>query len=144
MYIALAFLLKEQYSIFGPNIVGKKLMMASYGSGNTMIVLSGQVAEGAPAVIRSWDLQEHLTSARLTSMDEYTQWVNGPYNNEIYNLYLENERVRIPQKSFYLANIREDGYREYNYRESIEEAVDDRIEESQTSGHLHAATTVLG
>jgi hydroxymethylglutaryl-CoA synthase len=48
MYLFLAFLLRERYEALGEGIVGKRLLLACYGSGNTMIVLSGIVAPASP------------------------------------------------------------------------------------------------
>jgi hydroxymethylglutaryl-CoA synthase len=131
LYIALAHLLREQYGHLGEDIVRKRIMLASYGSGNTMIVLSARVAEGAPGVISQWDLTPHTVSAGAASMEEYEAWVHGPYYGEEYNQVIEN--LEIPARSFYLSNIREDGYREYNYKP----AGDSGVEESETSDSLY-------
>ena len=112
-------------------------MLASYGSGNTMIVISARVAKGAPAVIRKWDLQQLLDSGIDSSIEEYELWTNGPYSGEEYNKKVEY--VEIPQQSFYLSEIREDGYREYSYRESVV----DRNEEGKASDNLHEPAAVL-
>ena len=138
MYIGLAYLLKNQFEIYKEKIVGQRFLLASYGSGNTMIVISGRVAEGAPEVIEQWDLQDHLDSARTASIDNYEEWVHGPYGGEEYNEKFASREV--PEGSFYLANIRKDGYREYSYKTRVL----DGIEESETSGNLHGSKSVLG
>ncbi len=112
-YMALAFSLRERYGVLGRDIVGKKVLVASYGSGNTMIVYSGTVAEGAPKVIESWDLDGMLTGGRTASLDQYETWVASPYDRDAYAELVQN--ARIPANAHYLASIREDGYREYAY-----------------------------
>lgn len=79
MYLFLAFLLRERYEALGEGIVGKRLLLACYGSGNTMIVLSGIVAPASPQVIESWDLERVFTSARQTAIEDYLVWTAGPY-----------------------------------------------------------------
>ncbi len=138
LYIALAYLLDSQYKALGRKIIGKKILLASYGSGNTMIVISAQVAEGAPEVIEGWNLEVPEESAEAAALEEYEYWVRGPYAGDEYNGQADG--ADVPADSFYLANIREDGYREYAYRT----AVPDRIEESQTSDNLYEPAAVLG
>jgi hydroxymethylglutaryl-CoA synthase len=113
MYLFLAFLLKDRYGALGEGIVGKRLLLASYGSGNTMIVISGTVAPGAPRVIESWDLRSIFTSARRASMNDYSIWTAGPYAAGEYAKFLGP--AQVPSGAFYLSGVREDGYREYNF-----------------------------
>jgi hydroxymethylglutaryl-CoA synthase len=113
MYLFLAFLLKDRFEALGEGIVGKRLLLASYGSGNTMIVLSGTVAPMAPRVIESWDLARIFTSARDAGMGDYGLWMEGPRAPGDYAGILSS--IQIPTGSFYLSGVREDGYREYNF-----------------------------
>ncbi|TVQ25440.1 MAG: hydroxymethylglutaryl-CoA synthase [Spirochaetaceae bacterium] len=112
-YMALAFSLQERYRKLGPDIVGKKVLVASYGSGNTMIVYSATIAENAPAVIESWDLDEVLAGGIPASLETYQAWVGGPYSRDTYAGMMAD--VDVPQSRHYLASVREDGYREYEY-----------------------------
>ncbi len=112
-YMALAFSLQERYRKLGPDIVGKKILVASYGSGNTMIVYSATIAENAPAVIESWDLDEVLASGIPASLETYQTWVGGPYSRDAYADMIAD--VDVPESRHYLASVREDGYREYEY-----------------------------
>lgn len=113
-FLAMSFLLRERHEKFGNSIVGKKIMMASYGSGNTMILVSGRVAEGASEVIRSWDLDAIWRSASDGSIEQYEAWLTAPHSAERLNaLYEESE---VPRKSFYLSSVRDDGYREYLFK----------------------------
>jgi hydroxymethylglutaryl-CoA synthase len=114
MYMSLVELLMRQHARSGAGIVGKKILFASYGSGNTMIVFSGTVASRAPGVIARWrDLPPDGPAA---SWEEYLAWNGQSSWDARYNAVLERagrERVH----GFYLDSIREDGYREYRFRE---------------------------
>jgi hydroxymethylglutaryl-CoA synthase len=112
--LALAFLLRERYELFGRDIVGKSFMFCSYGSGNTMIVVSGRIAAGAPDVIESWDLDAMYRAGREAQFEEYGTWLEAPHSAErLRELYSETD---VPAGTFYLGGIREDGYREYRYK----------------------------
>lgn len=112
-FLALAFLLKERYEKFGRDIVGKSLIMASYGSGNTMVLLSGRVAPGAPEVIESWDLESVFKEERDATFDEYETWLTAPHTADRLKQLVGESTV--PSGKFFLSNIREDGYREYSF-----------------------------
>ena len=71
LYAYLAALLEQEYTRLGAEIVGKKILIASYGSGNTMMVFSGTIAAGAPEVIGSWDLMKWNRSSRKAGFEEY-------------------------------------------------------------------------
>jgi hydroxymethylglutaryl-CoA synthase len=112
--VSLAFLLKSRYDALGDDIVGKRVLLASYGSGNTMVVLAGRVAEQAPGVIRRWDLDQVWQDAAPNSIDDYLSWLESPVERDEYNDGVST--ADIPTDSYYLAGIREDGYREYEKR----------------------------
>jgi hydroxymethylglutaryl-CoA synthase len=136
MYIDLAFLLKEQYEIYGNEIVGKNILLASYGSGNTMIVIAGKIMPGAPDVIAQWDLEAFFREAVQTSMIDYTLWTNGPYEGSTYNDLVKKHT--IPENTFYLSSIREDGYREYEFSK---QTVDGGSEE-ETPAHMQRSAKI--
>jgi hydroxymethylglutaryl-CoA synthase len=142
MYIALAFLLHERYRSLHEEIVGKTFLLASYGSGNTMIVLSGRVAADAPAVIGNWDLQALLDAGQSSSMKDYLRWSSGPYEGNEYNSLLHNST--IPAKSFYLSGIREDGYREYEFNTEAVQPRYRELAESEASGDLYQPLPIRG
>ena len=71
MYLCLASLLSDRFQVWGDSLVGRRILMASYGSGNTMIVLSGVVAPGAPEVLSRWDLGGTLRNTREAAFREY-------------------------------------------------------------------------
>jgi hydroxymethylglutaryl-CoA synthase len=115
MYLALSFQLYNQYLRFGAEIVGKRILFASYGSGNTMTVFSGIVAERAPEVIARWDLDALLDDYHDASFDEYQTWINGPYVAAGDQGSSRADSDLLPR--FMLETIRDDGYRVYAYRE---------------------------
>jgi hydroxymethylglutaryl-CoA synthase len=137
LYVSLAYLLKEQYTKYGEDIVGKKILFASYGSGNTMIVFSGKIAKSAPEVIRKWDLPKTLTSGEELSLLDYNLWMNGPYDADTYNDLMEH--CNIPSGKFYLSQIRKDGYREYEF---TKEAIN-RVAEGETSSYMREPLSIL-
>jgi hydroxymethylglutaryl-CoA synthase len=117
MYLSLAFLLKERFQKLGKKITGKNILMGSYGSGNTMVFLSGKIAPKAPEVIDSWDL-DSIWNNREATIQEYENWVSSNGKDpESYETDLKDKMAHIGAKSFYLHRIREDGYREYQYQE---------------------------
>lgn len=115
MFMSLAFLLKSRYELFGDSIVGKKILMGSYGSGNTMVFMTGTVAPNAPEVIKNWDL-ESIWDHNSSSIQDYEAWIasNGK-TPEQYADGLESKRSSLKPNTFFLDRIREDGYREYSY-----------------------------
>ncbi|UCF98253.1 MAG: hydroxymethylglutaryl-CoA synthase [Spirochaetaceae bacterium] len=124
MYFFLASLLHDRFREMGDKIVGKRMLLASYGSGNTMIVCSGRVAEGAPEVIRSWDFDRIFRSAREAAFTEYQLWTQGAHHRSAYENLLKD--VAVPPESFYLSGIREDGYREYAFAADVRDWISQR------------------
>ena len=113
MFMSLAFLLKDRLEKFGDDIVGKTILMGSYGSGNTMVLLAGKIAADAPEVIRSWDL-ESVWNGETASIDQYEIWASTDKQSpEEYSRHLQEKLSRVEPNSIYLNRIREDGYREY-------------------------------
>ena len=110
-YLSLAFMLKQQHEALGDDIVGKRVLLGSYGSGNTMSVFSGTIAEQAPQVISRWNLDEVISGAVDESLEHYERWLRVPMAAEEYREEMTSEQV--PEGRFYLKNIRDDGYREY-------------------------------
>lgn len=110
-YLAMAFLLKEREQVFGDDLAGKRILIGSYGSGNTMAVVSGTIAAGGPATIRSWNLDEVWETEQEASFEDYEAWLSRPSDPDSLNAQLKGKPV--PQGHFGLQQIREDGYREY-------------------------------
>ncbi|MBN1838218.1 MAG: hypothetical protein JW820_20335 [Spirochaetales bacterium] len=138
MYLFLAFLLKDRYELMGEQIVGKRLLLGSYGSGNTMVLITGRVAPAAPEVIASWELESIFTSARQSTMDDYLIWTAGPYADGEYAKLMGS--LQVPTEAFYLSGIREDGYREYKFAADAR----DWLPEREASVHLRRPLPILG
>jgi hydroxymethylglutaryl-CoA synthase len=137
---ALAFLLDDRYRALGRGIVGKTILLASYGSGSTMVVLKARIAEGAPEVIDRWTLDTVFSSARAASFEEYETWMAGPVQPELQARLMEN--AIVPPGVFMLSGIRKDGYREYDFRKGGE--LGDRGEEREASDDLHGSVALPG
>jgi len=124
MYFFLASLLNDRFKEMGDKIVGKRMLLASYGSGNTMIVYSARVAEGAPEVIRGWEFDRIFDSAQDADFAAYQRWTEGLHGREEYENLLKD--VAVPPESFYLSGIREDGYREYAFAADVRDWISQR------------------
>jgi hydroxymethylglutaryl-CoA synthase len=138
--VALAFLLHDRWQALGEGIVGKRLLLASYGSGNTMVVISARVAPQAVQVISRWDLGRIFSSARAASLEEYEAWTAGPVQPELQARLMEN--ASPPPDAFVLTGIRKDGYREYTCKESGQRR--HRLEERETPDDLHGSVAISG
>jgi hydroxymethylglutaryl-CoA synthase len=136
LWAVLVFLLHERYRTLGDRIVGKRVLLASYGSGNTMIVMSGRVAETAPQVIEGWKPGRVFSSARPASFEEYSAWVAGPMDADDHDRAIE--QAALSAGTFFLAGVRKDGYREYRRAEEL----GDWIKEREASGDLHRSLAV--
>ncbi len=112
LYLALAYQLAERYATLGNAIAGRRVLLASYGSGNTMIVMSGRVSASAPSVIAGWNIEEIAGSARQASIEEYEAWIAGSCDKD---RSVPARAARPAAGDFYLSGIRDDGYREYGY-----------------------------
>jgi hydroxymethylglutaryl-CoA synthase len=137
---ALAFLLEDRWRALGEGIVGKRILLASYGSGNTMIVLRATVAADAPAVIARWNLARLFAAARPATFEEYEAWTAGPVQPELHARLIEN--ASIPRGAFALSGIRKDGYREYTF--TTAPAVADRQAQGEASDDLHGPVAIPG
>ena len=111
LYLNLVFGLAERASVWGAHTAGKKVLLASYGSGNNMAVFVGRLAPQALRTISKWRLEPLLTDFDDPSFDFYQSWLHTEKSAHNYAaLYAANP----PQPGrFALTGIREDGYREY-------------------------------
>ncbi len=114
MYLNLAAQLAENYRLYGKDIVGKKILLTSYGSGNTMIVMSGTVSSQAPALLEKRNIHSQLNHDRAASWDEYERWIQLPNDPETINGMIRESK--LPEDIFVLEGIREDGYRQYSFK----------------------------
>jgi hydroxymethylglutaryl-CoA synthase len=112
-WMSLMYSLWNRWKVEGSDIVGRKVLIASYGSGNTMSVISGVVAPGAPAVLENWDLQAVLDGGADASVEIYNEFVaQDTYTGETGDVCDGSEAGR---GEYFLRSIREDGYREYDF-----------------------------
>ncbi|HET6451005.1 MAG TPA: hydroxymethylglutaryl-CoA synthase [Spirochaetia bacterium] len=137
---ALAFLLEDRFRALGSGIVGKTILLASYGSGSTMVVIKARVAASAPEVIARWRLADVFASARPATFEEYEAWTAGPVQPELHARLMEN--AAVPSETFHLSGIRKDGYREYDF--STAPRVSDRGEEREAPDDLHGSVALPG
>lgn len=114
-YMSLMFLLWNRFRAEGDAIVGKRVMIASYGSGNTMSVLSATIQPGAPAVLAQWDLDTTLNGGTDVPFEAYERFVARREYDLSFGPITDGHDV--PAGRFYLAEIREDGYRMYNFKD---------------------------
>jgi len=114
IFMSLAFLLDAQFRLLGDRIVGKRVLLASYGSGNTMAVISARVARGAPSVLARWRTEALWSGARRGGWEEYELWLGR--SNGSQPLSPAVAAPDGPRDAFYLSGIRKDGYREYGFR----------------------------
>jgi hydroxymethylglutaryl-CoA synthase len=129
LYLFLAHLLADRCRAWGRGIVGRRILLVSYGSGNTMVVLSGRVAPGAPEVIGRWNLGRIREDRLPAGMREYGIWSSGSHVRTAAGLTIQDPI--LPPGRFYLSGLRQDGYREYRpateYREhGLPEAAEPR------------------
>jgi hydroxymethylglutaryl-CoA synthase len=112
VFFSLAFLLHQQYRKLGQEIVGKEVLLGSYGSGNTMILMRFTITEGAPEVLSRWNMEDLQPDTTQDSFREYEQWMEEPDNRDERNRALRG--ISPPKNRFFLSGVREDGYREYS------------------------------
>ncbi len=125
LYITLASLLQSRFLAEGDAIIGRSILLCSYGSGNTMLVMRGRIAPRAAEVIASWPVPL-IGPGRECTIREYELWMNLPYVG-VEGLPV-HDRFDVDAGRFYLDRLREDGYREYRMAPvrtpwSMEEAV---------------------
>ncbi len=113
LFIFLATLLKDRYNKMGDDIVGKKVLLASYGSGNIMIIMKATVSKEAPRIIAGWNMEEMLGGHILATMAEYDHWTQG-----VAHGYGDKVRSSEATSQFRLTGVRADGYREYEHERS--------------------------
>jgi hydroxymethylglutaryl-CoA synthase len=113
-YMSLMYALWRRWKVEGDGIVGKHVTLASYGSGNTMSVIGARVAEDAPDVLAGWDLQKILDAGADASVEAYREFVaKETYTGDTGDVCDGHE---VETGEYFLRSIREDGYREYDFR----------------------------
>jgi len=125
LFIVLGAALRERRAALGEGIVGARVLVASYGSGNVMAVFSARVAAAAGALIDGWDWRWADGGVRAAKFADYERWRSG----------LGEEAEADGRSPFVLAGIRADGYREYTHGRCR----DDTGTEARASGYLRPA-----
>ena len=111
LYAYLISLLSSEYDRIGTEIIGKSILIASYGSGNTMIVFTAVVAPGAAEVISKWKTAPLRERTRLASFREYEAWLARPKDLSEWAAQLAEPN---PEPGlFYLKGFGETGLRLY-------------------------------
>ena len=118
LYLCLADLMVREHERLGAGLEGKRVLLASYGSGNTMIVLGGTVRPGAGEVIRRLGVREAvLGRGRPIDLDEYEDLMRvDKFSGPEHAARFRRRGAAIPAGSYYLERIRSDGYRVYGAR----------------------------
>lgn len=118
-YFSLGYILQREYNIHKEDLIGKTILLFSYGSGNTAVVFRAKVAKDAGKIISTWNLHEQLNSYCDISFEEYNQYCHQVTNTQpmaYSNNSLPSSERHDPQ--VYLKNIRaHDLYREYGIRQ---------------------------
>ena len=111
MYLNLAFGLAERVPVWGQNAPGKKILLANYGSGNTMAVVKATVAPNAARTVARWDLGALLADAADPPFETYQAWIDTVKTPSNYAALLQADPPT--RGRFALTSLRENGYREY-------------------------------
>jgi hydroxymethylglutaryl-CoA synthase len=112
LYLSLAFGLAERARAWNGATEGKKVLLASYGSGNTTAVFTGRLAPRSAATIARWKLDALLADCVDPPFEDYQQWIDLVKTPETYPSVLK--AAPPPAGRFALTGLREDGYREYD------------------------------
>lgn len=107
-YFPLGYLLQNEYKTLQQDFIGKKILLLSYGAGNTALVLQTTVAKNASVIIEQMNLTEQLQRYHDKDFDAYVKWCDTPESKNT----LHPQHTHTP--SVFLKNIRsDDQYREY-------------------------------
>ncbi|OHD18075.1 MAG: hypothetical protein A2087_06020 [Spirochaetes bacterium GWD1_61_31] len=134
VFFCIAYLLKDRWQRLGDQIIGKKLLIASYGSGNIMTLIRATVAANAPHIIERWQLPDLKHDFIPATMADYQHWTSDNVAS-----YGECSQVRRTDLRFRLSGVRADGYREYTHENC---AGNSQPTQGQASGHLQPSGTL--
>ncbi len=136
-FFALGGLLEKHHSE-KKNINNKKILLISYGSGNTSIVLRGTTTQNTNAVVSTWNLWKQVNHAQQNALNAYEEWISHKTMYSCSSSHLEQEKLQneenmshiigspkniyaetqlIPEAlkpSVYLRGLRKDEYRIYD------------------------------
>lgn len=111
LYLGLAFGLADRVKLWGSATAGKKVLLASYGSGNTMEVFTARMAPKAAATVGRWNLASLLADYDEPPFEAYQAWLDTVKTPETLASLVAADPP-APGR-FALTGLREDGYREY-------------------------------
>ncbi len=111
LFLSLASGLAERARVWGAATAGKKVLLASYGGGNTMAVFAGTMAPRAAETIARWDLEALLKDFTSPPFEHYQAWLDTVKSPATYAALYADQPP--PAGRFALMGLREDGYREY-------------------------------
>jgi hydroxymethylglutaryl-CoA synthase len=111
LFFCLAAMLADRHQQQGTGIAGRSVLMASYGSGNTMTVFAGRVAAEAPGRVARWDIGGLLAGGRAAGWECYERWMGT--NGHGPDLHACGQTDSRRAGRYYLSALREDGYRQY-------------------------------
>lgn len=109
VFLPLGYLLEYQYAKLGNDIIGKKILLVSYGAGNNATILETIIAEKAPEIISNWNLQHQLETFTEVGYAVYKKWCENDITFARTSSY-DNPRG---DRQVFLKEIREDKYRLY-------------------------------
>lgn len=115
LYLCLAELLVSEYERLGDALEGKRILLASYGSGNTMVVFGATVQPGAGPIIQRLGVREAvLANERPIGLDEYEELARiDRFSADEHHVRSRSRAAGIPPGRYCLDRIRDDGYRIY-------------------------------
>lgn len=118
LYLCLGDLLADEYRRLGNGIENKRVLLFSYGSGNTMVAFSGTIVPGAGKAIEQMGMWEAIEARRrLISPEEYEQLVSLDKSDRVsFNKHSARRQTEGTGGRYAMSSIREDGYRLYSRR----------------------------
>jgi len=118
LYLCLGDLLVEEERRLGADLEGRRILLCSYGSGNTMVVFGARVVAGAGRVIQRLGLEAAVREGArpLTGADASALIALERDDPAVHRARVEDLGPSIPKGAYYLKEIRGDGYREYEER----------------------------
>ena len=111
LFLCVASLLAARASDGASALPGQRVVLVAYGSGNTALAFSGRIRGAAAEVVASWSLDHLMDHGVDAGLAEYDAWI-GDYAGVRGAAPAAGE---VPEGSFFLQEIRPDGYRTYGF-----------------------------
>lgn len=113
LYLSLATGLVERVRAWGQATSGKKVLLASYGGGNTTAVMTARMAARAAVVVDRWNISGLIADYNDVPFKTYQAWIDTVATPANYPALLAASPP--PVDRFALTGFRENGYREYRF-----------------------------